>query len=216
MPSSLHLPQFFSCLSCSSVWTPNKGKNAKKILGIAVIVLLVLLNLMETLPLINCSCFWPYRLARHTLQGQTRSHTHYIHVSLDIPAGGICSLLRNYWHSEREYTAGICPWFPRWGLQSSGLAGGTRPQSVDQSTEHPPASTDEWGFGNTGEWTSAQVCTTSLTLLMIGRLGFSLDETLTCASSLDKHSPCSRVNSDGLNPPGSMVMNCRNVWCWQL
>lgn len=47
-----------------------------------------------------------------TLQGQTHSHTHYTHSAPDSPVGDICSLLRNNWHSEHEYTTGICPWFP--------------------------------------------------------------------------------------------------------
>lgn len=62
----------------------------------------------------------------HTLQGQIHSHTHYIHVSL--PAGG--SLLRNNWHSEREYTAGICPWSPPLHTAPAWQGWGTCPQPV--------------------------------------------------------------------------------------
>lgn len=66
---------------------------------------------------------WTHPLHTDTPRGgQTHSHTRYIHFSLDIPTGGIRSLLRNNWHSVREYTAGICPWFPCLAAASTALA----------------------------------------------------------------------------------------------
>lgn len=137
-------------------------------------------------------------LHTHTLQGQTHSHTHYIHFSLDIPVGGICSLLRNNWHSEREYTAGICPWFPRLtGARAAQAWQGGRVPSpglhCSQSTKHLSASTDGCRIQ---ERTSGEVCTTtSLALLMIGRLVFLFGETLTCALSGQIHRESSSSQS---------------------
>lgn len=119
----------------------------------------------------------------HRLQGQIHSHTHYIHFSLDIPAGGICSLLRNNWHSEREYTAGIWPSVPPplRGQQNSGLAGGNVPRPSCSRPTHTYQ--PHWGL-QVQEWTSPPVCTTSLSLLMIGRLDVLFEQTLTGVISL--------------------------------
>lgn len=101
--------------------TPNKGKNAKEMLSMAVFFpsCITQHGKCATVSMTeNSSSEKP--LLFLTLRTQTHSHTHYIRFSPDIPAGGICSLLRNSWHSEREYTAGICPWSPR--LTGAGTA----------------------------------------------------------------------------------------------
>lgn len=130
--------------------------------------------------------------------------------------------LRNKWHSEREYTAGICPWFPRLNRASTAQAWhGDMSPAWAVPNQPTPISLHWWV--QIQEWTSAQGCTTSLILLMIGRLDFPFEETLTrvistqtCRESSQSSTHPPWVNSEGLDPPGLMVINCRNVWCWRL
>lgn len=137
-----------------------------------------------------CSCLWPLRL--HRLIPTLITST-----SLWHSAGGVCSLLRNNWHSERECTTGICPWFPLLNggrLHSSSLAGGGE-GDVFPVTKHTSA--------------PLHVCTTSFVLLMVDALDFPLDGTLTCDLWSKTASPCSRwTRREGLD--------CRNAWSWRL
>lgn len=143
MPSSCLLPQFF--LSLMFCGHQIEARMPKKILRIAV--------------------FFPSCITQHDgklcLQQTTLDFdlsdsvtnckdepipTLIISKSLDIPAGGICSLLRNNWHSEREYTAGIRPCFPRLtraGTAQAWQGDGCVPSLYcSQSTQHLSPSAD--------------------------------------------------------------------------
>lgn len=66
-----------------------KEKKSWALLSFPSLVLINTVNLQEsawriTLPPTNHFWFGPFRLTHHILQGQTHSHTHYIHVLLDI------------------------------------------------------------------------------------------------------------------------------------
>lgn len=166
-----------------------KEKKSWALLSFPSLVLINTVNLQEsawrkTLPPTNHFWFGPFRLTHHILQGQN-PFPHSLYPRPSWYTGGIRSLLRNNWHSKREYTAGICPWFPRLtrGDTAEAWQGDMSLACLVPNLAPFSLHTDEWRFGNVGEWTSAQVCTTSLTLLMISKLDFPFEETLTCVIS---------------------------------
>ena len=119
----------------------------------------------------HCSCLWLYRLAPLSLLRDKPIPTLIISTSLLIfLREAFCAITGTVSvNTPQEFALGPPPASLR--RCSSSLPEGHVPSSFSpQSTKHLSAATDEGRCGNVEEWTSAQVCTTILILLMIVRI----------------------------------------------
>lgn len=134
------------------------------------------------------------------LHGQSHSHTHYRHVYLNIQwafahfcvMAGTVSV-----NTLQEFALGSPASLGATALRFDGWGAAMSLQPALFLSQQTPISLciDEQGFRNTGEWTSAQVCTTGLILLMISGLDFPFEQTLTWLIFRQTHQE-SQVSTD--------------------